>query len=173
MIDHLSDSAPEDWLERRDYPDLPLEAEQALRKAALAWESPKLARDLLSEARTLAPEHIKVHIATYRFLFYTHDYDDAAEAALKCINLILERRQIHKNLIELCPEDAPFDEFDPEVRLLMNAIMAYGYCLLRQGDFSKGRPILDLLAKLDTNKQTSVLSLISIANQSGDETDED
>jgi hypothetical protein len=169
----MLENEPENWMERRDYPDLPLEAEQALRTAALYWHEPEKAEDELSRARSLAPDHLQVHVGTYKFLFYTHKYDAASVAALVCIDLILQRRQIHKSLFQLTIEDAPFDQFDAEVRFLMNAIMAYGYCLLRMGLVEKGKEVLQLLAQLDQAKQTSVLNLISIVDENtNDEIDE-
>ncbi|NVJ90155.1 MAG: hypothetical protein HWE34_00775 [Methylocystaceae bacterium] len=160
----MFENAPDNWMERRDYPDLPDEAEHALRAAAIHWEEPQTAQDYLEKARSIAPDHLQVHIATYKFLFYSHQYVEAAKTAQTCIELILLKRQIHKPMLELTPEDAPFDTFDPEVRFLMNCIMAYGYCLLRQGDMDGGKTVLDMLAKLDCAKQTSVLNLIDIVD---------
>ncbi len=160
----MFDTVPDNWMDRRDYPDLPQQAERALRAAAAHWHEPETAVDYLETAREIAPDHLQVHVARYKFLFYSHQYNEAAQSAQACIELLLRKRQIHKPMMELCPEDAPFHAFDAEIRFLMNAMMAYGYCLLRQEKLPEGRRVLDLLAKLDCEKQTSVLNLIDIVN---------
>ncbi len=160
----MFENVPENWMERRDYPDLPADAERALRAAAAHWHHQSVAEDYLETAREIAPDHLQVHVATYKFLFYSHQYVEAAKAAHACVDLILLKRQIHKPIHELTPDDAPFDTFDAELRFLMNAIMAYGYCLLRQGEMGEGKKVLDLLATLDGEKQTSVLNLLDIVN---------
>ncbi|NVK18845.1 MAG: hypothetical protein HWE30_09130 [Methylocystaceae bacterium] len=165
----MFENAPDNWMDRRDYPDLPEEAEQALRAAALHWEEPEKAEQYLATARELADDHLQVHIATYKFLFYSHQYEKACVAAQSCIDLILLKRQIHKPMLELTPDDAPFDTFDPELRFLMNAIMAYGYCHLRQGTMKEGKEVLDLLATLDSAKQTSVLNLLDIVDNDAED----
>jgi len=165
----MFENAPDNWMDRRDYPDLPEEAEKALRAAALHWEEPDKAEQYLATARELADDHLQVHIATYKFLFYSHQYEKACVAAQSCIDLILLKRQIHKPMLELTPEDAPFETFDPELRFLMNAIMAYGYCQLRQGKMEEGKVVLDLLATLDSAKQTSVLNLLDIVDNDAEE----
>ena len=165
----MFENEPENWMERRDYPDLDDQVERLLREAALHWEDPETAENLLRQAQDQAPDHIQVHISMYKFLFYTHQYEKAADCAMQCIELILQKRQIHKPMIALCKDDAPFETFDPELRFLMNAMMAYGYCLLRQGQNEKGKAVLDVLAQLDSEKQTSVLSLINIVDKTIEE----
>jgi hypothetical protein len=150
------------WLDRRSYPDLPKEAERALRAAALCWQREVDAEAHLARARELAPGHVAVLIADYRYRLYKHRFAEAREAAVRCLSEAAARLQIPNDFRQVGPGHAAFGEMDPDVRFWLFTLQAYGYVSLRAGHPEEGRAALEHLAALDTADQTKTRILIQV-----------
>ena len=155
------------WLDRRSYPDLPPEAERSLRAAALCWQRETEAESHLERARKLAPGHVAVLIADYRFQLYKHRFAEAREAATRCLAAAAHRLQVPADFRQVGPEHAAFSEMDADVRFWLFTLQAYGYVSLRAGDPAEGRAALEHLASLDVADQTKTRVLLQVIVAAG------
>ena len=150
------------WLDRRAYPDLPAEAERALRAAALCWQRDEEAEMHLERARELAPDHVAVLIARYRYLLYKHRFSEAREAAIRCLATAAALLEVPRDFRQVLPTHADFGAMNPDVRVWLFTLQAYGYVSLRAGHTEEGRAALEHLAALDTADQTKTRVLIQV-----------
>ena len=66
------------WLDRRYYGgDLPAAAERALHAVGQDWHDEAAAERHIRAALALAPDHLAVQIAAYKFFFYRHRLAEA------------------------------------------------------------------------------------------------
>ncbi|HEY0463790.1 MAG TPA: hypothetical protein VGC79_06255 [Polyangiaceae bacterium] len=159
------------WLDRRAYPDLHPEAERALRTAALCWHREAEAEEQLGRAAQLAGDHVAVLIADYRYRLYKHRFEQAREAAERCLAAAAARLGLPADFREVRPESADFGALDPDVRFWLFTLQAYGYVLLRCGLREQGRAALERLTLLDATDQTKtrvLLQVISAADRPED-----
>ena len=159
------------WLERRTYPDLHPEAERALRSAALCWQREAEAERFLERAQQLAGEHVAVLIAQYRYRLYKHRFEEAREAAARCLVAAAQRLGLPADFRAVRPEHADFAALDSDVRFWLFTVQAYGYVSLRSGHHDEGRAALERLSELDKTDQTKtrvLLQVIAAADRSED-----
>ncbi len=157
----LEDFAPDDWLTRRDYPDLPPDAERHMRVAALAWDRKDEAEAHLDAARALAPNHLQVHVSRYKFFFYSHQYPKAIDAVQTCLGLAGADLGLSGTPEAHTPADADFTALVPQIRFYLSATLALAWCLMRHGRQDEGRALMEHLATLDTAGQTAVHPLLT------------
>jgi hypothetical protein len=150
------------WLDRRAYPDLHPEAERALRAAALCWHRESEAEAQLERASDLAGEHVAVLIADYRYRLYKHRFEEARQAAERCLAAAAARLGLPADYREVRPEHADFAALDPDVRFWLFTLQAYGYVLLRCGRLEEGRAALEALTLLDATDQTKTRVLLQV-----------
>jgi tetratricopeptide (TPR) repeat protein len=150
------------WLNGRFHPDLPPEAELAIRRAGALYHRTREARAELERALELAPEHLAVWIAHYRFHFYKHDYAQAETCARRCLSLVGKALSLAESLNEVsAPQLEPLCE-DERLRFWLFAWQAYGYVLLRLGREAEGEEIFERLAALDTRDFTKTRVLLEV-----------
>lgn len=152
-------------MQGRFHPDLPADAERALRAAGALYHSEALARDELKRARELAPEHLAVWIAHYRFHFYQHRYVEAEECARKCIALVSARLGLPSDLLLVEGNETDFTVDDPGLRFWLFAWQAYGYVLLRLDQDERALQVLQKLCQLDARDITKTQILLSVILQ--------
>ncbi len=157
------------WLEQRSYPDLPSEAERALRRAGLSWHDEAEAERCLAQAASLAPGHLAVLVAHYRYHFYKHHYEAAARHARDCLAVVAARLGIPCEFEAVQSEQADFTGDDPLVRFWLFGMQAYGYVLLRLGERERGTSALEKVAALDRNDYTKTRVLLDVIRQAGTE----
>lgn len=150
------------WLDFRSYPDLPAEAERALRAAGLAWERESEAEAQLARAAELAPEHLAVSVAHYRYHFYKHHFELAAEYARACLGRVADELAIPREMAAVERVHADFTGDDPLVRFWLFGMQAYGYVLLRLGQRTQGFALLERLAWLDQRDHTKTRALLDV-----------
>jgi hypothetical protein len=127
------------WLDQRTYDgELPAAAERALRAVGLAWDDEATAEGHLYNALALAPGHLAVQIAAYKFYFYRHRLTEVLPYAQVCLAQTQRRNQLPADWRDVRPEDAAFTTLDPEPRMFLFTLVAYGYVLARLGQ--RGRP---------------------------------
>lgn len=171
------DDQPQDpaarWLEQRLHPDLPEACERAIRLAGLSWTDEAAAERYLAEAAALAPNHMAVTIAHYRYHFYKHHYSEAVGFAEDCLAALADKLKLPRDFRRVTPFHADFLSDDPTIRFWLWAMQAYGYVLFRLGR-PEGVEVLEKVAELDQNDVTRTrVLLIVIAQGPGDEDDED
>lgn len=155
------------WLDRRAYPDLPADAERALRTAALCWHVEPEAELHLARARELAGSHIAVLIAHYRYLLYKHKLLEARDAAERCLRAAAGRVGLPLDFHEVTEKHADFASLDPDMRFWLFTLQAYGYVSLRSGFPAEGRHALERLAALDRADQTKTRVLLQVIDMVG------
>jgi hypothetical protein len=162
----LAESGPR-WLDQRSHPDLPSEAERALRLAGLAWQREMEAEAHLARAAELAPDHLAVLIAHYRYHFYKHHYDRAERFARRCLDAVATEIGIPCELEAVRSDHADFMGDDPLVRFWLFAMQAYGYVLLRLGQEARGKAVLEKVTTLDALDKTKTRVLLQVMAQAG------
>ncbi|HET7543755.1 MAG TPA: hypothetical protein VFK05_27970 [Polyangiaceae bacterium] len=155
------------WLDRRAHLDLHPDAERALRSAALCWHREREAEAYLARATELAGEHIAVLIANYRYRLYKHRFEEARQAAARCLALAAARLAIPADFQQISAGHANFASPDPDVRFWLFTLQAYGYVSLRAGHAEEGRLALERLALLDTSDQTKTQVLLQVISSAG------
>lgn len=159
------------WLDQRHHPDLPVEAERALRQAGLLWHREDEAQAFLARAAELAPGHLAVAIARYRYHFYKHHYPEAAHFAQECLTHVANRLGIPADVLSVTSDHADFTSEDPLIRFWLFGMQAYGYVLLRLGQSARGRAVLEKVVRLDRNDSTKTRVLLTVIDGAGVEED--
>jgi hypothetical protein len=161
------------WLERRYYGgDLPAAAERALHAVGLDWEDEATAEGHIYEALDLAPGHLAVQIAAYKFYFYRHRLQEALPYAQTCLAQILRRNQLPADWRDVRPEDAAFTSLEPEPRMVLFALVAYGYVLARLGRTEEGRVALTKVTELDPLDRMGARRLLAVIDGGARDDDE-
>ncbi len=155
------------WIEQRHYPDLDPRAERALRAAGLSWNDEGQAEQELARAESIAPMHMAVLVAQYRYRLYKHRFGEAEAYAGKCLSLSSEELGLPRDYRLVTGEHAKFDSPDPSVRFWLFALQAYGYVLLRCGRRAEGMCALGKVVELDRADQTKTRVLVDVIVRTG------
>ena len=156
------------WLDRRYYGgELPAAAERALHAAGLAWHDEAAAEEHILAALALAPGHLEVHIGAYKFYFYRHRLTEALPYARACLTQILRRNQLPADWRDVRPDDAAFTSLDPEPRMVLFALVAYGYVLARLGRTEEGCVALTKVTELDPDDRMGARRLLAVIDGGG------
>jgi hypothetical protein len=163
----------EAWLEQRHYTDLDPRAERALRSAGLLWHDEARAEQQLSEAADIAPGHMAVTIAHYRYYLYKHRFEEARRYAELCLALSSTELGLPSDPQRVTKAHADFAAADPRLRFWLFALQAYGYVLLRCGQHDAGLCVLGKVVDLDSMDETRTRMLIMVINRSREDRDSD
>lgn len=154
------------------YFDEPLapEVEQLLQEAGEAYGSEEAEKKLLTAGR-IAPQHLVVLVALYRYYFYQHRLEDAllvAESALavsgRKLGLNANWRYLHLGEI-----GAAAMRSIGQVRFYLMVLKAAGYIHARLGDADTGRAMLEKLVELDSLDRIGGRALLEVLEQSADD----
>lgn len=159
------------WLDQRAHPDLPAEAERAIRQAGLAWHREADAEEHLARAARVAPGHLAVLVAHYRYHFYKHHYVQAAQFARQCLDVVAVELGIPRTFTDVGGEHADFTGNDPVIRFWLFGMQAYGYVLLRLDQPELGRCVLEKVVELDRADHTKTAALLQVIARAGVEED--
>lgn len=160
----------EKWLERRYYGGtLPAEAERALHAVGLCWEDNAAAEGHILRALALAPNHLAVHYAAYKFYYYKHRLPDALPHVEAWVDEAIHRNRLPSNWRDVSPEHADFTHFDGDPRLFLFALRAMGWLLARLGRLDEGRAALEKVAALDPEDQMRARRLLAILDEHDDD----
>jgi hypothetical protein len=166
MNDALSERAAA-WLDQRHYGDLDPRAERALRAAGLSWHDEAAAERLLAEAAAIAPMHVAVAVAQYRYHLYKHRYDAARAHAERCLSFVCAELGLPGDVRAVTSAHADFAAPEPRVRFFLFALQAYGYVLLRCGRRDEGMEMLRTVVALDRTDQTKTRVLVGVIARAG------
>jgi hypothetical protein len=160
------------WLDQRTYDgELPAAAERALRAVGLAWDDEATAEGHLYNALALAPGHLAVQIAAYKFYFYRHRLTEVLPYAQVCLAQTQRRNQLPADWRDVRPEDAAFTTLDPEPRMFLFTLVAYGYVLARLGRSEDARIALTEVADLDPADCMGARRLLAVIEGGGRDDD--
>ncbi|MGD8568745.1 MAG: hypothetical protein PVJ39_11690 [Gammaproteobacteria bacterium] len=155
-----------DFSESSLYFDEPLAdwASQLIDQAAAQYGEENVEPFLL-EAYDIAPEHLTVLVALYRYYYYQHRLDDALEVAHKALAVSGHRLRFPSDWGQLSNEHIGAGALVSMgmVRFYLLALKAAGYLNLR---LQRWEPALDMLTKvseLDETDRLGVAPLLDIA----------
>lgn len=155
------------WLDQRYHDDLAPGAERAIRAAGQAWDDEAEAERQLGIADLIAPGHLAVLVARYRYNLYKHRYVPAADCAVRVLAAAAERLGIPADWRHVTAADADFAATDPPVRFWLFVLQAYGYVLLRLDRHDEGAAVLQRLHELDVADQTRTRILLQVIARAG------
>jgi len=150
------------------YYDEPLDAraQALLAEAALAYGEP-LAEAKLREAEAIAPEHLSVLVALYRYYFYRHQHGAALAIAAQTTDVV--GRQLN---FATAWQDVNLDDIARATtiraeltRFYLHALKGAGYLYLRLGNHGEGLKRLDHVAALDPKDRIGAKALAAVARQ--------
>ena len=132
------------------------------------------AESLLLRASYLAPKHLMVLVALYRYYFYQHRLEDALLVGESTLAVVGQRLNFPETWMYL--NEANLGEGVMRsmglVRFYLMALKATGYIHLRLGNFETGQAMLEKLVELDSHDRMGGKALLEVLGQSMDnETD--
>ncbi|MBU0622452.1 MAG: hypothetical protein KJ795_11450 [Gammaproteobacteria bacterium] len=131
------------------------------------------AESLLLRANLLAPQHLMVLVALYRYYFYQHRLEDAllvAESALAVVGRRLEFPETWVYLRE-ANVGAGVMQSMGLVRFYLMVLKAAGYINLRLGHVATGRAMLEKLVELDSHDRMGGKALLEVLYQTTNDED--
>lgn len=151
--------------------------EEAL-AAALALDGARMARSCAHAAESairsavaLAPSDLDVRVAAYRFYFYNHRLEDAAQHAAEIIVLAARRLNIAIDWRAVRTDEAAFDEPDAVPSIYLQSLLAWGYCMVRLGKEAEGRLALAKVVELDARDRFGAKRLVAIVDRGAESDD--
>jgi hypothetical protein len=130
--------------------------------AELYAEDPAAAERRLMRAQLLAPDHLTVLVALYRFFFYRHRCEAALDIAERCIVVAARELGIDPDWRRL--DDARFghavQQSMPLTRFLLMALKGAGYLLLRLDRPAAARERLAKAVAFDSKDRLGVAVLL-------------
>jgi len=147
------------------YFDEPLTAEisQLINAAADHYGSEE-AESLLLRANFIAPQHLMVLVALYRYYFYQHRLEDAllvAESALAVVGRRLEFPETWRYLREENVGEGVMRSMGL-VRFYLMVLKSAGYINLRLANYETGQLMLEKLVELDSHDRMGGKVLLDI-----------
>lgn len=126
------------------------------------------AEGLLLRANLMAPQHLMVLVALYRYYFYQHRLEDAllvAESTLAVAGRRLEFPDSWHYLRE-ANVGAGVMRSMGLVRFYLMVLKATGYINLRLGNYNAGKAMLEKLVELDSHDRIGGKALLDVLQQS-------
>jgi hypothetical protein len=126
------------------------------------------AEGLLLRANMMAPQHLMVLVALYRYYYYQHRLTDAllvAESTLAVVGRRLEFPNTWHNLREVNVGAGVMRSMGL-VRFYLMVLKATGYINLRLGNFNAGKAMLEKLVELDSHDRIGGKALLDVLQQS-------
>ena len=123
---------------------------------------------MLLRANFIAPHHLMVLVALYRYYFYQHRLEDAllvAESTMAVVGRRLNFPETWRNLREDNVGEGVMQSMGL-VRFYMMILKAAGYIHLRMGQFSIGKAMLEKLIELDSHDRFGGKALLDVLHQS-------
>jgi hypothetical protein len=123
---------------------------------------------MLLRANFIAPQHLVVLVALYRYYFYQHRLEDAllvAESTLAVVGRRLEFPDTWLYLREVNVGEGVMRSMGL-VRFYLMVLKATGYVNLRLGNFDTGQAMLEKLVELDSHDRMGGKALLEVLQQS-------
>jgi hypothetical protein len=125
------------------------------------------AESMLLRASFMAPQHLMVLVALYRYYFYQHRLEDAllvGESTLAVVGRRLEFPDSWMYLNEANLGSGVMRSMGL-VRFYLMVLKATGYINLRLGNFELGQAMLEKLVELDTSDRMGGKALLEVLHQ--------
>ena len=151
-------------------PECPLapEAARELACANRAYQEALRAETHLRRALAIAPDHLEVWIALYRFYFYSGDLEQASGWATRCIERTARELGLPPDWQEVSAGGRDFSDFDAvKPRFYLFALKAWSYLQIRLGNLKLGRAAAEKLLELDPRDRVGAGLLIDVLNRVG------
>jgi hypothetical protein len=153
--------------EKTLYFDEPLakEAEQLISEAADQYGQ-KDVEPLLVKAHKIAPEHLTVLVALYRYYYYQHRLEDALIIAHQALGVSRQRLKFPYDWRTLTIDHLGAGALISMgmVRFYLLALKAAGYLNLRLGNWQEATEMLAKVSDLDKSDRLGSAALLEIAN---------
>ena len=123
---------------------------------------------LLLRASIMAPQHLMVLVALYRYYFYQHRFDDAllvGESTLAVVGRRLNFPETWMYLNEANLGEGVLRSMGL-VRFYLMVLKATGYVNLRLGNVEVGQAMLEKLVELDSHDRMGGKALLEVLYQS-------
>lgn len=123
---------------------------------------------MLLRANFIAPQHLLVLVALYRYYFYQHRLEDAllvAESTLAVVGRRLKFPDTWQYLREINIGQGVMHSMGL-VRFYLMVLKATGYVHLRLGNFETGQAMLQKLVELDSHDRIGGKALLEVLQQS-------
>lgn len=150
------------------YFDVPLDAkaETLIQQAGKTYGEPE-AEGFLREALKIAPQHLTVLVALYRFHFYRHQHAEALAIATQALEIVARRLDIAPDWRDVSLNDmsSAANTGVELVRFYLHALKGAGYLLLRLGDCERGLARFDKVAELDPKDRIGAAALAEVARE--------
>lgn len=151
---------------------LALDVSRLLEKAADAYGSYE-AESLLLRANLMAPQHLIVLVALYRYYFYQHRLEDALLVAESALAVVGQRLEFPDTWVYLREANVGAGVMRSMglVRLYLMVLKAAGYINLRLGHIETGKAMLEKLVQLDSHDRIGGKALLEVLHHSMNEDD--
>ncbi len=122
---------------------------------------------LLLRAHLLAPQHLMVLVALYRFYFYQHRLQDALLVGESTLAVVGRRLDFPDSWVYLREANlgAGVMRSMGLVRFYLMVLKASGYLNLRLGNIETGRAMLEKLVALDSHDRIGGKALLDVVQQ--------
>lgn len=150
----------------------PIDPARLLAGAEAAFSHPEETAETIRRALDAAPDDPQVHLAAYRFYFYTHDYRAATKAARAVLQHAARRLNVAPDWADVAPGDAEFTALDHAPGLYLQALIGLGYCAARSGQRALARAALAKSAALDPSDRFGGAWLLSRIDAGATEDDD-
>ncbi len=145
---------------------LPDEARAQLDKAAERYHLTDVAETHLHKAAALAPDHVAVLIAFYRFYFYKGRLMEAMEVSVACLAKAMRENLLGEDWRAVRAGDADFGEWGALLpRFFLFSLKGYAYLNLRCGRLVEGRLAAEKLLELDPRDRIGAQVLIDVLDR--------
>ena len=142
---------------------LPREARHHLEKAAERYHLSDVAETHLFSAAEIAPGHVAVLIAFYRFYFYKGRLADALDVARACLCKAMALSVLGDDWRRVQAEDADFGDWGALLpRFFLFSLKGYAYLNLRLGNLEEGRAAAEKLLALEPRDRIGARVLIDV-----------
>ncbi|WP_035382688.1 hypothetical protein [Ferriphaselus sp. R-1] len=126
------------------------------------------AESLLLKASFMAPNHLTVLVALYRYYFYQHRLEDALLVAESTLAVAGTRLEFPSSWEYLCETNVGAGVLRSMglVRFYLLVLKATGYLHLRLGNLAIGQAMLEKLVALDSHDRMGGKALLDVLYQS-------
>ena len=151
---------------------LAMDVSRLLEEAADAYGS-EAAESLLLRANLMAPQHLIVLVALYRYYFYQHRLEDALLVAESSLAVVGRRLEFPDTWVYLREANVGAGVMRSMglVRFYLMVLKAAGYINLRLGHIETGKAMLEKLVQLDSHDRIGGKALLEVLHQSMNEDD--
>jgi tetratricopeptide (TPR) repeat protein len=123
------------------------------------------AERLLLSASLLAPKHLMVLVALYRYYFYQHRLEDALLVAESALAVVGRRLEFPDSWLYMREANVGIGVMRSMglVRFYLMVLKATGYINLRLGNHQTGQAMLEKLVELDSHDRMGGKALLEVA----------